>query len=462
MRFSTEIVNIERVERDDNNSGLMCTVHDLISQLTFKIRTWYLFGADGARSHVARSLDFKFDSKPSGGKACNVPLRADLGNLLPEARHAGLHWILKPDRTSFFGLVAHLRAVRPWKEWVLVCFGPHGTDPFHGLTPESPELIDCVHELIGDESVDVEILRLDPWTVRENVAEQFSTGDADVFLLGDAAHRHPPAFGLGSNTCVQDAYNLAWKVAYVSKGLAGPGLLESYSDERQPVGSMLVRASNNGLRSHADIWGVLGMFEPSREEGTKQLAKLSQATSEGATNRAKLHDALEAVGEEVRSLGVAYNQWYTSTAVYLRDERSERPPLSGNSITDAQISTYPGSRLPHAWLDLPTRRKLISTIDLAGEGAFCLLLGIGGSAWGHAARKISKVTGIPINVYGIGFGLDFVDVYRDWHAKRGVEEDGCVLIRPDRFVAWRSLTMVPDCERNLMNVLDHILCREDS
>lgn len=138
------------------------------------------------------------------------------------------------------------------------------------------------------------------------------------------------------------------------------------------------------------------------------------------------------------------------------------PPLDGNSITDAQISTYPGSRLPHAWLDLSTRRKLISTIDLAGKGGFCLLVGIGGGAWGHAARNISKVTGIPINVYGIGFGLDFVDVYRDWHAKRGVEEDGCVLIRPDRFVAWRSLTMVSDCECKLMNVFDHVLSRTDS
>ncbi|OJI91461.1 hypothetical protein ASPTUDRAFT_140427 [Aspergillus tubingensis CBS 134.48] len=460
VRFSTELVGVQELGRDGAQTGYICTIQDNITHTTFQIRTQYLFGADGARSQVARQLDFKYSSKPSGGKACNILIRADLTRHMHEDRHAALHWILKPDRTSFFGLVAHLRMVRPWNRWVLVGFGPNGSDPFAGLTPQSPELIQCIRELIGDDSVDIEILQMDHWTVRESIAEAYSIDDANVFLLGDAAHRHPPAFGLGSNTCVQDAYNLAWKVAYVSKGLAGRQLLHSYSKERQPVGAMLVREANNGLHAQKDVWQSVGMFAATPEEGAKQLAKLSEASDEGAAYREKIQNAMKRIEIELHSWGAAYNQWYESTAVYLADEKHSRPKLEGNPVLQVQVTTYPGSRLPHAWLDIPTRGKKISTHDLAGKGAFCLFTGIGGDGWKEAARHITKSTGIPINVYGIGFGLDYSDVHRDWHDNRGVEESGCVLVRPDRFVAWRSQKVVSECHSKLMHVLDSILCRE--
>ncbi|KAL1870918.1 hypothetical protein Plec18167_007223, partial [Paecilomyces lecythidis] len=461
VRFSTEIIGIERVRGEKDTIFFICTVHDHISDSQFKIRTRFLFGADGARSHVAHSLGFSFISKPSGKKACNVLFRADLGHLMCDERRFGINWVLNPERTTFFGLVAQLRVVRPWKEWILVAFGQDDSNPFDGMTPQNPELIDCIREVIGDHSINIEILRLDPWTVRESIAEEYSVADANAFLLGDAAHRHPPAFGLGSNTCVQDTYNLAWKVAYVSRGFAGPKLLSSYTKERQPVGDMLVREANNGIRAHVDVWGAVGMFAPSPEEGAKQLSKLSEPTVEGANYRERLHTALDQIGQELRSLGAAYNQWYISTAVYLDDEADSRPLLRGNPITDIQISTYPGSRVPHAWVDVPTRGKMISTQDLAGKGAFCLFFGVGGHGWKTAAKKISSTTGIPINVYGIGFGLDYIDVYRDWYSKRGVEDGGCVLVRPDRFVAWRSSRLVPDCESKLMHVLNTILCRDE-
>ncbi|GKZ28726.1 hypothetical protein AbraIFM66950_011793 [Aspergillus brasiliensis] len=460
VRFSTELVGVQELGRDGAQTGYICTIQDNITHTTFQVRTQYLFGADGARSQVARQLDFKYISKPSGGKACNILIRADLTRHMHEDRHAALHWILKPDRTSFFGLVAHLRMVRPWNRWVLVGFGPNGSDPFEGLTPQSPELIQCIRELIGDESVDIEILQMDHWTVRESIAEAYSIDDANVFLLGDAAHRHPPAFGLGSNTCVQDAYNLAWKVAYVSKGLAGRQLLHSYSKERQPVGAMLVREANNGLHAQKDVWQSVGMFAATPEEGAKQLAKLSEASDEGAVYREKIQSAMKRIEIELHSWGAAYNQWYESTAVYLADEEHGRPKLEGNPILQVQVTTYPGSRLPHAWLDIPTRGKKVSTHDLAGKGAFCLFTGIGGDGWKEAARHITKSTGIPINAYGIGFGLDYSDVHRDWYDNRGIEESGCVLVRPDRFVAWRSQRVVPDCHGKLMHVLNSILCRE--
>jgi 2-polyprenyl-6-methoxyphenol hydroxylase-like FAD-dependent oxidoreductase len=454
VRFSTDLINIERT-----SNGTICTVKDSVTQNTYQIRTRYLFGADGGRSVVARSLDFQFLVKPSSGVACNILLNADLTHLMHE-RHAQLHWVMKPDRITRFGTAPVLRMVRPWKEWLLVAFTP-GTseDPFRDLTPQSQELIQFLKEVIGDDNVDVEVVRLDPWVVRDEVAERFSS-DRNAFLLGDAAHRHPPAFGLGSNTCIQDAYNLAWKVAYVAKGFAGPALLDSYNDERQPVGAELVRESNNQMGAHAAVWEALGMFAASSEEGMRQIHQLSEATEEGAARRSRLYKALEGKRQEGESLGITMNQTYDSSAVYLDDETSHRPLIQGDRLVKILISSYPGHRLPHAWLDKPARGKLLSTQDLAGCGSFCLLTGVGGDEWRLAAKKVSQATGIPIKTYGIGFGLDYQDIYREWQERREVGEDGCILVRPDRFVAWRSMKMIPDCEGKLSQVLNRILSRE--
>lgn len=249
-------------------------------------------------------------------------------------------------------------------------------------------------------------------------------------------------------------------MAYVTKGLAGPKLLDSYSVERQPAGATLVREANQQLAAHANVWKALGQFTTTAEEGTRQLAELYEATPAGDERRQLLHDALEEKRRECENIGLSMNQWYDSSAVYLRDETEARPALQGDPVVDILISTYPGTRLPHAWLDIAKRQKLISTHDLAGHGAFTLFIGQKGSAWREAAANITKATGIPINTYGIGFGLDYIDVYRDWYKSREVEEDGCVLVRPDRFVAWRSKTLASSCEDKLLEVLNSVLSRD--
>ncbi|KAL1872728.1 hypothetical protein Daus18300_004274, partial [Diaporthe australafricana] len=457
MRFSTKLVGVKC------SSGVWaCEIQDLVTKATFELRAKYIFGADGARSTVARSLNFEFTKNALGGVACNILLNADLDHLMHPARHADLHWIMKPDCKTRFGIGPTLRMIRPWKKWMLVAFTPGATeDPFKDLTPKSAELIDYIRELIGDDSVDIEVLRLDPWVIRDSVAIKFST-EQSAFILGDAAHHHPPAFGLGSNTCIQDAYNLGWKVAYVAKGLAGKGLLDSYDAERQPVGANVVKDATYGLKLHSAVWESLGMFSETADEGMQRIRDLSSGTPDGAASRARLHEALEGMRQEAESLGATMNQWYISKAVYLDDESQSRPPLEGNRLVQIQVSTYPGTRLPHAWLDQwTTRRKMISTQDIAGKGSFCLLTGHGGDAWKQAADKISQKTGIPINSYAIGFNLDYHDVYREWYTRREVEDDGCVLVRPDRFVAWRAVKMVPDCESKLSTVLDSILSRDE-
>ncbi|KAF3761160.1 hypothetical protein M406DRAFT_296739 [Cryphonectria parasitica EP155] len=464
VRFSTQLESVEKAPSGE----WLCRVQDRVREDSYVIRTKFLFGADGGHSTVARFTNAKFTSMPSQGVACNILLSCDVTHLI-EGRQAQLHTIVNPTANSRLGIGGIIRMIRPWHEWMLVTVTPGidiSQDPFKNLKPDSPELVAYVREALGlDENsltkdIPLKIHRLDPWVIRETVADHLDP-DNNVFLLGDAAHRHPPIYGLGSNTCVQDAYNLAWKVAFVARGLAGPGLLQSYDGERQPVAAQLVREANAGLRTqHVPLWHAMGLLGQSPEEGSQVQPLLNSATEAGEEQRRKLHEAFEVKGIEGKSLGLCGNQWYTSNAIYLDDETGPRPQIQGDPIVELQVCTYPGTRLPHAWLDVPARRRAISTHDLAGKGAFCLFTGYGGDAWQDAAATISKKTGIPINSYKIGFGLEWQDIERQWYARRGVEDSGCVLVRPDRYVAWRSVKRVDDCEGKLSRVLDRILSRE--
>ena len=329
-----------------------------------------------------------------------------------------------------------------------------------------------VKEFIGIDSIPIEVLDVSRWYINEIVAEYYSDGnvygigasrapfaqhaDFDRFCLGDAVHRHPPNNGLGSNTCIQDAFNLAWKIAYVMKGLAKPSLLSSYNAERQPVGLAVITRANQGFRDHGPIFQALGTLEPTIEGRVAKLAELGHATPEGRARRQALQKGVELTSHEFHGLGIEMNQRYESQAVYASDE-GPRPPLPDDPILYHEITTYPGSRLPHAWLNTKNPGKQFSTIDLAGHGVFCLITGIGGERWRDATRKVSRELGMEIASYSIGWRQDYEDVYFDWARRREVEEDGCVLLRPDRFVAWRSKEMVDDCVGKLLKVMKHVL-----
>lgn len=279
------------------------------------------------------------------------------------------------------------------------------------------------------------------------------------FCLGDAVHRHPPFNGLGSNTCVQDAFNLGWKIAYVHKSLASPTLLSTYNAERQPVGLGVITRANQGIRDHIPVWKALGVMESTVEKRMEQYNELKAPTKEGRERRRRLREAVRGTSYEFHGLGIEMNQRYASTAVYVADEPEGRPPLPEDEILQHEVTTYPGSRLPHAWINTRNPGKLRSTIDLAGHSVFCVLTGIGGEAWRAACKGVERELGVEVRCYTIGWMQDYEDVYSDWAKRSEVEEDGCVLVRPDRFVAWRSMAMVQACEEKLLHVMKHVLGR---
>lgn len=425
-----------------------------MSEHTFTVRCKHLFGADGGRSRIAKSLQLPFTEKPGGGFAVNLLIEADMAPLM-ENRMGNLHWLLQPDREApDYAWIGCIRMVKPWHEWLCILF----MKPTAERKARPPgDYVDRVRELIGDDSVEFKIKGVSTWAINETSADVYTKDN--VFCLGDAVHRHPPNHGLGSNTCIQDAHNLAWKVAYVHNGWAGRHLLDSYNDERQPVGLDVVTQANASLRNHINIWRLLGSFEPSPETGAAALQELQQDSAAGRKRRAEFQAALRLIDREEHGLGVEMNQRYVSDAVYTLDELHNSPPFIRDRVEHYQPSTYPGARLPHAWLSRSVPSKAVSTLDLAGKGRFALLTGIGGEGWSTAVKVVQRELGLPFAAYDIGFRREYEDRYLEWERLREVEESGCVLVRPDYFVAWRCMRWEDDGEARLLKVMRSILSR---
>ncbi|KAK5636315.1 hypothetical protein RRF57_012027 [Xylaria bambusicola] len=461
------------------------TIRDILSGDMLTVVSKYLCGADGAKSAVARELQLPFHDTPGSGFALNVWFEADLvcqstislaitGRLQANtyylfqshmmAHSAGLiHMVLAPDKPQpDYCAIAIIRQVKPFSEWVISMLAKPGITE---VTASQDEIIQHVKDLLGDPSVKIKVKSMTTWFIQDCYAEQYAR--ENVFCLGDAVHRHPPFNGLGSNTCIQDAYNLAWKIGYVQKGWASPSLLKSFSAERQPVGKAVVRRANKTGTIHAQLFSLMGVFEPDLAKKRKILDRLEENTEEGTEARAAFQQIIENLDSERHGFGVEMNQLYQSQAIWADDEPNAPPSFSTPEKADLHYleSTYPGFRLPHAWLRasnaIPSD-PMISTHDLAGKGHFTILTGISGKAkWAYAALRVNIDLSVEIPVYSIGVG-DYRDVFYDWSKKKGVSEDGAVLVRPDRFVAWRSNGEDRDPERNadrLITVVSRILGR---
>jgi hypothetical protein len=200
-------------------------------------------------------------------------------------------------------------------------------------------------------------------------------------------------------------------------------------------------------------------MEPSLEQRKQALADLQDASPAGKARRTKLHAALVDMDYEEHGLGIEMNQRYISSAVYHADQ-GPPPPFEKDPLKHYHPTTYPGARVPHAWFNKAVPTRLVSTIDLAGKGAFTLFTGIGGQPWKDAALALSAELGVPMKAYVIGFRQDYEDTYYTWQRLRGVEESGCVLVRPDTFVAWRCPEVEDNCVSRLRKVMRSVLSLE--
>jgi len=206
------------------------------------------------------------------------------------------------------------------------------------------------------------------------------------------------------------------------------------------------------------IWDILGNLEPTVPSRMDKFNVLKEDSERGRARRQELADGLRLINREEHGLGIEMNQRYTSSAVYKSDQ-GPPPSFATDPLEHYHPTTYPGARLPHVWLTRTIPGKPVSTLDLAGKGRFALFTGIGGQGWRTAAQHAVAKLGVAIAVHSIGFRQEWEDQYLDWSKIRGVEESGCVLARPDYFVAWRSQRWEDDSADKLGAVLTTLLSR---
>jgi 2,4-dichlorophenol 6-monooxygenase len=442
LRFNTEYLSLEQ---DDD--GVTATVRDRLSDTTYQIRAKYLIGADGGRSKVAQDIDLPMAGAMDIEGSMNIVFEADLSRYVAH-RPSVLYWVLQPG-AQIGGIGAGLvRMVRPWNEWLIV-WGYDISQP--APVVDEAMATEIVHNLVGDDTIDVKLKGTSVWSVNHMYAEKASKGR--VFCMGDAIHRHPPSNGLGSNTSIQDAYNLAWKLALVVKGQASPDLLKTYDDERAPIAKQIVDRANKSRNQFGQIFRALGMT-PDAPAG-RTIESRKDDTPEGAAQREELRQAIELKDYEFNAHGVELGQRYKSSAVI--EDGTPEPPYERDHELYYHPTTWPGARIPHCWLTRGS--ETVSTLDVVGKGRFTLLTGIGGDAWVKAAQSVSEHLGVPIEPYVIGPGRELDDLYGDWARVREIPDEGCLLMRPDAHIAYRSFEQPDDPTDALQQAVSALLGR---
>jgi 2-polyprenyl-6-methoxyphenol hydroxylase-like FAD-dependent oxidoreductase len=366
VRNRTEAVALEQDE-----DGVTVTLRELDSGGERRIRARYVVAADGNRSPMRAQLGVAMRGYGQLSRSITIYFRADCSELLRD-RNQGVLYVHNPELRGFF------RLDRTGGKGFLVIntVGADVTtdaavDVQSGLTEE--RALGYLRTAIGTD-MPMELVDIAPWQAEANCAEHLQAGR--VFLAGDAAHVVPPNGGFGGNAGVQDALNLAWKLAAVVKGEAGPGLLDTYEAERLPLCELTVRQAYTRYASRVVPERGMDDVEPPVPDIELEIGLVMRS---------------EAIAAEEGDDGVLH-------------------------VPPAGLDGRPGTRAPH--LRLPDGR---STLDLFGAGFVVLRPeGEGVDDWAPDGATSHVVAAEP-----------FAAAY-------GLEPGGAVLVRPDGVVAWRG------------------------
>ena len=423
--------NTEYLSHQQDAHGVTVSLRDLFDGREYTVRARYLVGADGAKSKVMHDAGLEVEGQLARAATAYVLFTADLTRYVAH-RPSILYWMVTSDAS--FGEIGMglLRAIEPWNQWI----AGWGFDMSKGEPDFSPEEIKRkVRALVGDPNLEFTVNSTSAWYVNQAHAPVYSSGR--VFCGGDAVHRHPPSSGLGSNTSMQDAFNLAWKLAFVVKGHAGEELLDSYTLERAPVGAQIVKRANQSRLDYAPL-GRSFRDADAADPLAAGLEELSDPGPAGVARRAALAEALNLKNYEFNAQGVELNQRCVSAAI-VPEAGAQEEVFKRDPQLYVQATTRPGAKLPHAWVIGQDGRR-VSTLDLVGKGKMSLVTGLSGQAWVNAAKEMS----LPfLRTLVIG-SPEAQDVYCTWHAAREIEEAGALLVRPDGVVAWRQAEAVTD------------------
>jgi len=398
LRYNAEVVALEQ-----DDEGVTATVRDGATGAVSWVRSRYVVAADGNRSPIRRQLGIGMSGHGELSRSATIYFRADCRQFLA-GTELGVIYVTNPALRGFF------RFERTGTSGFLVV-NTLGDPTVAGALDVTRELtteqaVRIVQAAIGIADFPVQVDDVAEWVASADVAERYQAGR--IFLAGDAAHVVPPNGGFGGNTGIHDAHNLAWKLAMVVQGTAGPALLESYDAERRPVGELTIGQAFSRWQH--------------------------RVTPEFMTD-----DVPELVDEFSMEIGYRYH----SAAILPDPDAADDDALVAHP---RKALGQPGSRAPH--VELAAGR---STLDLFGVG-FVLLTGDSGQQWQEAAAAAAR-SGLPVAAPLAGSGSDEIA------AAYGIGPTGASLVRPDGFIGWRSRGAVPDPAAELDRALTGLLAR---
>jgi 2,4-dichlorophenol 6-monooxygenase len=412
----------------DEGDCVIAEIRDTETGKITKVEAQYLIAADGGRT-VGAALGVQMQGLPGLAQVTTAYFSADLSQCWREGTL--ITHFLNPYHAD---LSCNLIEMGPsWgkgcEEWVM--HWPPG-DPARFADQSIPARI---RDVLGLPDLDLTLHHVAQWTVEGVLADRYREGR--VLIAGDAAHRQPPTVGLGLNTGIQDAHNLAWKLAAVLTGRAPDGLLDTYEAERRPIGRHNVDWAVSAASHHRAVIEAIGLGQhipPQRR--AEQFSAYFADSPIGAAMRARAAEMLETHRGGCQAhdaeIGFAYEE-----GAMIHD--GSQPPGRAPLRDVYHPTTRPGHVLPHAWIEGGGRR--LSTHDLTGAAtSFVLLTGPEGTAWCEAAAQVAQEFSIPVIAARIGNGAEYADVDGTWAAVRQITDEGAILVRPDNHVAWRSMS----------------------
>jgi 2,4-dichlorophenol 6-monooxygenase len=441
VRFNHELIDLELVE-----DGAVATILDRNTSSTYTVRARYVIAADGGRT-VGGLLGVTMSGPRDGMKMVSVHMSADLSAWARDD-DVLIRWLINPDFGGSFSGVLVPMGPQKWgphsEEWVFHM--QYAPDDLAGV--QHDKILQRMHATLGIPDFTPTVHKISTWTMEGVVADTFRVGTA--FLVGDAAHRHPPTGGLGLNSAVHDVHNLCWKLAAVLEGRAGEALLDSYETERRPVDQANVVNALN----HFTIDAALNLSaDNTPEQNWAQLRPLWETCPDSSDKRHALNQAIASQTIEFRHHNVEFGYAYHSDAVV--DDGSPAPaPV--DEVRLYTPSTRPGHPMPHAWVEREGASMPLS--ELVSGGRFAVLAGENGAPWVRAAAEVAADHEIPLVAGTVGLLRgDYVDVRAAWLKQREIGPAGAVLVRPDRYIAFRAFDMPDDPASELKAALAQVL-----